>query len=108
MRIDDSSLRGAGGGQVGGPDRGRGAEGTKGVDGSGSRPRIDQKTADGDRIQLSSLSQSIRVETEDTPERTQKVSELKAAVRSGNYQPDLAEVSKSVVEDALESTKGKL
>ncbi len=97
MKIHDSQLNGLTGLGVGGADRSRGAEG---VTQSGPS-RTEQKTPDGDRIQLSLLSNALRVESEETPERLTKVQELREAYQSGSYQGDAEVVSKRLIDEAL-------
>jgi hypothetical protein len=45
----------------------------------------------------------LRVQTEGTPERLDRVNQLRVEYQSGRYQPDSLAVSKSIVEDALRS-----
>ena len=97
MRINDNnSLQGLTGTGVGGPDRTRetGAQ-------SGSGNRIEQRSQDGDRVQLSGLSHALRTETEDTPERLEKVAQLRADIQSGKYQPDPVQIGSKIIDDAL-------
>lgn len=56
-----------------------------------------------DQVQLSSFSQELRVQTEGSPERLERVDQLRADYRAGRYQPDSFAVSKSIVADALRS-----
>jgi anti-sigma28 factor (negative regulator of flagellin synthesis) len=97
VKIHDSQLSGLTGLGVGGADRTRGAEG---VTPSGPS-RTEQKTPDGDRVQLSLLSNVLRLESEDTPERLAKVQELRDAYRSGTYRGDAEVVSKRLIDEAL-------
>ncbi len=57
-----------------------------------------------DRISLSDLGSVVRAVSGDTPERTQRISQLTALYKSGNYHPDAAAVSRSMVNDATRST----
>jgi flagellar biosynthesis anti-sigma factor FlgM len=103
MRINDNnSLHGLTGTGVNGPDRARGADNVQ----SGSGGRIEQRSQDGDRVQLSGLSHALRTETEDTPERLEKVAQLRAAVQSGQYLPDPVKVGSKIIDDALKGGLG--
>jgi len=94
INIDQSAgLTGAG---ISGAERSRAAEAAKTSGG-----RTEQRTPDGDRVQLSLLSNALHAEREDTPERLEKVQQLRETYRSGNYQPDSAVVAKNLVDEAL-------
>ena len=81
---------------VGGAERSRAAEALQaGVE------RTEQRTPDGDRVQLSVLSNALRAESEDTPERLEKVQRLKDAYQAGRYEPDPTVVAKNLVDEAL-------
>ena len=60
-----------------------------------------QDSSGQDRVSLSDLSSLVRSVSGDTPERVQRISQLRAEFVSGNYQPDTAAVSRSIVDDAL-------
>lgn len=96
MKIHNDQLAGLTGAGLSGAERSRAAEA---VQTSGGR--TEQRTADGDRVQLSLLSNALRVESEDTPERLEKVQMLRQAYQSGNYQPDSAVVAKNLIDEAL-------
>lgn len=104
MKINDQNLHGLGGaGGAGGV-----APQTGGVHRSGAvqNPYANatgrsESTPDGDRVQLSNLSQGLRVEIEDTPERLERVAQLRDQVRTGAYQPDAADVSRKLIDEAL-------
>jgi len=103
MRINDNnSLTGLTGAGVGGPDRTRGTEQVQSSPGG----RTEQRSQDGDRVQLSGLSHALRAETEDTPERLEKAAQLKAAIQAGEYQPDPTEVASKIIDDALGKAGG--
>mgnify|MGYP001489253156 CR=1 FL=1 len=106
MRINDAHLGGLG--QTGGASNtsGAGRSGQIERTDASSTGRVDQQTSDGDRIQLSGLSQALRVETENTPERAARVEQLRQAVQSGTYQVDAAQVSHKIVDDALKFNPG--
>jgi len=94
INIDQSAgLTGAG---ISGAERSRAAEAAQTSGG-----RTEQRTPDGDRVQLSLLSNALRADSEDTPERLQKVQELRESYRSGNYQQDSAAIAKNLIEEAL-------
>ena len=97
MKIQDNQLSGLTGAGVGGAERARGAEALH-QPGTG---RSDQRTADGDRVQISSLSDALRAATEDTPERLAQVEQLHEAVHSGTYETDSRLVSQRLIEEAL-------
>jgi anti-sigma28 factor (negative regulator of flagellin synthesis) len=104
MRIHDPNVSGLGGaGGAGGAGRSNGPQGAEGVGRSrgGVAPARSERSEDGDRIQLSGLSQELSAAEFDSPERLDRIDELRAAVRSGQYQPDAASVSKAIVADAL-------
>jgi anti-sigma28 factor (negative regulator of flagellin synthesis) len=103
MRINDNnSMSGLTGTGVGGPDRTRGTEGVQ----SSLGGRIEQRSQDGDRVQLSGLSSALRTETEDTPERLEKVAQLRTAIQSGAYHPDPRAVGSRIIDDALGRSGG--
>lgn len=101
MKIPDSHLNGLSGAGVGGPERARGADpnsANQGVRGANS-------SGESDHVQLSNLSLGVRVNSEDSPERLQKVDQLRADYQAGRYQPDAQEVSKSIIQDALQEPR---
>ena len=102
MKIHDNHLTSLGGAGL----QGTGAAGTdrtRGVDGANQNggQRTEQRTPDGDRVQLSRLSDTLRADSEDTPERLEKVRQLKEAYQSGQYKGDSAVVSQRLVDEAL-------
>ena len=101
MKIPDN-LNGINGAGIGGAERARGAEQTQ-QPGSG---RTAERRGDADEVQLSGLSRAVRLTTEDTPERLEKVQQLHDAVQSGQYQPDSQEVSNKLIDEALKSRGG--
>jgi len=54
-----------------------------------------------DEVQLSSLSEQVRVLAQTSPERSQRLERLAAAVAAGQYNVDPLEVSRGIVQDAL-------
>ncbi len=109
MRINDANLHGPGG--VGG-NQGVGGQRTNATDKAGrgdGRPTGKAESGqseDGDRFQLSSLGSSLRSEDIGSPERQARVEQLRAEFKSGKYNPDNAEVAKSIVADALGNGPG--
>lgn len=119
MKIHDQSPNPLGPGQAGqagqtsgarSPDSARSADKSRSSDRVGgadslqsARGNQSTRSSGPDQVQLSNLSQELRVQVEDTPERLERVDQLRAAYRTGAYQPEAREVSKSIVEDALRS-----
>lgn len=101
MRINDQNLQGLGGTGASGLGSTNRAGGTEGVNGSRSGGRTESTSSDGDRVQLSGLSQALRTEIEDTPERVEKVARLQEAVQSGTYQADAGVVGSKLIDEAL-------
>ena len=97
MKINDTNLPGLNGAQAKAAEKTRQ---TTEIDGL-SQERTEQRTADGDRVQLSGLSQVLRSDGEESPERLDRINQLKQAYDSGQYQPDAATVSRSVVDATL-------
>lgn len=54
-----------------------------------------------DQVALSNLSQALRTESEDTPERTAYLDKLSKLVASGEYNPDASGIAKSMVDDLV-------
>ncbi|MCS7026872.1 MAG: flagellar biosynthesis anti-sigma factor FlgM [Bryobacteraceae bacterium] len=57
-----------------------------------------------DQVQLSNLSRELRLLSEETAERIEQVEQLRAAYRSGTYQPDITEVSRRIIDEALHTS----
>ncbi len=94
MRIDNSGLSGVS------PER------TDKIGQAKSENAAVEKQSDSaDHVQLSSLSETVRVLASETPERSAKIERLAKAVAAGNYSVDPVEVSKRIVDDALESAR---
>jgi flagellar biosynthesis anti-sigma factor FlgM len=106
MRVNDQNLQGLGGAGAAGLGSTNRTGSSEAVSSGGATRRTEQTTNDGDRIQLSGLSQALQVELEDTPERLAKVDQLREAVQSGTYQPNSAEVSKKLIDESLATPKG--
>ena len=54
-----------------------------------------------DSAQISNLGQSLRLHTEDTPERTAYLARLQEQVDAGNYDPAPADIAGSIMDDLL-------
>jgi len=54
-----------------------------------------------DRVALSNLSQALRTESEDTPERAAYLDKLSKLVAGGEYNPEASQIAKSMVDDLL-------
>jgi anti-sigma28 factor (negative regulator of flagellin synthesis) len=62
----------------------------------------DTASPSGDHVaDLSSLSSSLRANQSDSPERLALLEKLSTQFDTGQYQPDLSEVSKKIVSDAI-------
>ncbi len=96
MRIDDSSLKNLTSQPV------RKSESSRVEAGYGKARDASTEETSGttDTFALSSLSSAIRLQSEDTPERTAKLERLAKEYSSGRYQPDSIATSKKIVEDA--------
>ncbi|MCC6390020.1 MAG: flagellar biosynthesis anti-sigma factor FlgM [Bryobacterales bacterium] len=108
MKIPENQLPGLGSAGLGGASGAGGADRTRGVDSStlSSTRREEHTSPDGDRVQLSGLSQALQAASEDSPERLAKVEQLRQAVQSGTYQPDPKAVGQSILNDAIGSSGG--
>ena len=68
----------------------------------GARERdLEQKTASGDRAQLTSLSAFIAAAQSNSPERLARMSRLTAAVSNGGYHVDAGLLSNRIIEDSF-------
>lgn len=105
MRVDDPNLRGAN--PAGAENAGR-AERAAGVD-RAARTHKPAEPGDGaggeDSVSLSSLAEKLQEMGIATPEREARLQELTRAVESGNYKVDSAELSRSLIQGAFDSTK---
>lgn len=68
---------------------------------SGNAQKGQSASGDGDQVQLSNLSASIRAHNAESPDRTAHVARVAAAVQSGTYRVDAAAVSRGVINDAI-------
>jgi anti-sigma28 factor (negative regulator of flagellin synthesis) len=57
-----------------------------------------------DRVSLSDLSSALARISDESPEQTQRISQLAAAYRSGAYRTDPAAVARGVVNDSIQVT----
>ena len=96
MKIQDGHLSGLNGPGVGGAER---ARQTEAADGTGPA-RSELHSPDGDRVQLSILSNALRADVEDTPERLERVNQLREAYQNGTYQSDSGLISKRLIDEA--------
>jgi flagellar biosynthesis anti-sigma factor FlgM len=55
----------------------------------------------GDQVQLSNLSEALRAQNEDTPERVAYLEKLSRQVAGGEYKPDAEQIAKRMVDDLL-------
>lgn len=72
-----------------------------GVEGSGGKAKAAAAGASTDSAQLSGLSQLLRTETEDTPERAAYLAKLEQQVSAGEYNPSPPAIAGSIVSDML-------
>ena len=70
-------------------------------DGEGRNSRAAAAGAASDSAQLSSLSQLLRTQTDDTPERAAYLNRLEQQVASGEYNPNPADIARGIVDDIL-------
>jgi flagellar biosynthesis anti-sigma factor FlgM len=93
MKVNDPNLPGLSSTQVGG---------TPAIESIGERQKkVDQTTATPDQVSLSSLSAKIRELDADSPERAARLERLSDEIQAGRYNVDAREVSKKIVNDAL-------
>jgi len=100
MKIDQTSVSGLAGG-LAGAGTGRTERGENPVE---EKQKAAAASAAGsqatDEIQLSGLSQTLRVLATDSPERNRRIEELSQLVESGRYEVDTQELSRRLIEDA--------
>lgn len=110
MKITDASVNQAatGGAGAGGVANGVGRTGgTAPSSGTSAKVPSAAPALTGDDVQLSDLGSRIQALGQvDSPERAAKVARIAAAVKSGSYQVDTKQVSKSLVDDALRFSSG--
>jgi Anti-sigma-28 factor, FlgM len=102
MRVDDRNLNGVAGLQTGQTPDTHGAQRA----GSTSGSQVSESHG-GDRVEISGtaglVSQALGA---GSAERAQRIQQLAANYRSGNYQPNSLATSRAIVQDALERTDG--
>jgi hypothetical protein len=102
MRVDDRNLNGVAGLQTGRTPDTHGAERA----GSTSGSQISESQG-GDRVEISGtaglVAQALGTGSAD---RAQRIQQLSADYRSGNYQPNSLATSRAIIQDALERTDG--
>ena len=93
MRINDPNTPGLSPSQIGG---------TNAAEPAGQKQKkVDQSTGLRDEVSLSSLSARIRELDTESPERAAYLERLSADVQAGRYKVDALEISKKIVNDAL-------
>jgi anti-sigma28 factor (negative regulator of flagellin synthesis) len=98
MRIIDSNNIG----HTGAAEAGRAGEAKTVTDGKVGRSNKGSSGAGGDSLQLSGLAGRISSALQaDSVSHSRRLSELSAAVRSGNYQVDSHAVSRALVDRAI-------
>jgi anti-sigma28 factor (negative regulator of flagellin synthesis) len=70
-------------------------------EGEGQKSRAAAAGAAPDSAQISSLSQLLRSQTDDTPERQAYLSGLEQQVASGQYNPNPADIARGIVDDIM-------
>ncbi len=68
-------------------------------EGEGVKSRAAAAGAATDSAQLSGLSQLLRTQTDDTPERAAYLNRLEQQVASGEYNPNPADIARGIVDD---------
>jgi anti-sigma28 factor (negative regulator of flagellin synthesis) len=69
--------------------------------GEGQESRAAAAGAATDSAQISGLSQLLRTQNDDTPERAAYLSRLEQQVALGEYNPNPADIARSIVDDLL-------
>lgn len=95
MRVNDSNLNAV---TIGTRQAGRTDDVQTGRSGASSA----RGYANQDRVSLSDLS-SMVAKAAESPDRSERINQLAAAYRSGNYRADAAAVSSSIVNDAMKA-----
>lgn len=84
------------------PSHAGGAAGVAGVAGNDSRSSGASKSAGSDSVQLSGASQLLSLAKASASDRSAKVANVAALVRSGQYSTDTASVSHAVVQGHIQ------
>jgi flagellar biosynthesis anti-sigma factor FlgM len=101
MKVNDNGANPlAGGGLSPGAKQVGGAQPVERERGVGRRAGVEAR-GDGDSVQLSSLGQALQAEDIDSPERLQRVEQLRNAVKAGRYEIDADQLGQKLVDDAL-------
>ncbi len=94
MKINDTSLHQAGLSQVTGTQQVQSGHGAKKTGSAGS--------ADGDQVQISSLSgRLVEMLSPNAPDRVAKVAQLAADFKAGNYHPNSAGTARGMVTESM-------
>ena len=72
-----------------------------GVEAGAEKTKAAAAGAATDSAQLSGLSQLLRTQTEETPERAAFLARLERQVNAGEYNPKPADIARSIVDDLL-------
>ena len=95
MKINDANVAGLGSqGIEKSKDAEQGARVRQGRTGDGS-------SSSADKVQLSSLGETLRASESESPERAAHLERLSAEVQAGRYHVDSAELSKSIIQDSI-------
>jgi len=100
MKIDHTNVSGLAGG-LAGAGTGRTERGESSGDEKLKAAAASASAGAPDEIQLSGLSQQLRVLASGSPERNQRIQELARLVESGRYEVDARDLSRRLIEDAL-------
>ncbi len=84
------------------PSQTGGASGVSGVAGNDSRTASSSKTSTSDSVSLSSASQLLSLAKAGASDRSSKVANIAALVRSGQYSADTTSVSHAVVQGHIQ------
>ena len=102
MRIDDPNAKGLPpGGTIQGPSQSNHA-----ARAGRTNPYAGQQEASGvagDQIELSNLAGKLSELQTDSPDRAKRLEKLALEVQSGRYRVDSAELSRRIVDDAIQS-----
>lgn len=99
MKVYDSSLNQAAASQLGKAREAEAAQGAGAKKSGGA-----QGAADADQVQLSDLSaRLVKIMETASAERASRIERLATEFRAGRYQADAREVSRRIVDDALQN-----
>jgi flagellar biosynthesis anti-sigma factor FlgM len=94
MKINDANVGGTGAAQA--------ANAVGGAAAAKAQPKAGAANTSTDEVQLSSLSEQIRAQNSNSPERAAHLEKLSAAIDAGTYRVDSTEISRNIID---ESTK---